>query len=265
MEIWRDRNGAKATIHALVCAFLEFKKRQTAENIVEYVKHISTSCQPSNPDSVHPEKAVHRYPNWEDMSKEERKAVKEKLTVENREVKQKFATCCRRISRSFERREVDVIDLKMTIEALKRIPELASATNVGKIFYIIMHHSSFFNYQLLEDVVRDLGSDEERELLSEYKVNVLKPYLQRSIFEVPFDSISTSASKSSTYCPCLKLLERIDLSAYEVLIIKQDLAELLHLPSLELACLMMAAYILCFLFPKKFTINVSTPLRYMNT
>ena len=207
-----------------------------AENIVGYIKHISTSCQPSNPDSVYPEKAIHRYPNWEDMSEEERKETREKLADENREVKRKFATCCRRISRSFERREVRVTDLKMTIEASKRIPELVSADNVGETFYIIMQHSSFFNYQLLEDVVRDLGSDEERELLSEYKVDVLKPYLQRSIFEVPFDSISTSASKSSTYCPCLKLFERIDLSAYEVLIIKQDLAELLHLPSLELGC-----------------------------
>ena len=251
LELWREKNGAKATIHALVCAFLKLKKRQTAENIVAHVKYISTSCQPSNPDSVHPEKAVHRYPNWEDMSKEERKAVKEKLIVENREVKRKFGTCCRRISRSFERREVRVTDLQMTIEAFKKIPELASAANVGKIFYIIMQHSSFFNYQLLEDVVRDLGSDEERELLSEYKVNVLKLYLQRSIFEVPFDSIATSASKSSTYRPCLKLFERIDLSAYEILIIKQDLAELLHLPSLELACFDDGSIHLVFSIPKE--------------
>ena len=51
------------------------------------------------------------------------------------------------------------------------------------------------------------------------------------------DSVSTFASKSSThYYPCLKLFERIDLSANEIFIIKYDLAKLLQLPSLELAC-----------------------------
>ena len=233
LQLWRNKNGSDATIRDLVCAFLKLKKRQTAENIVAYIKHISTSCQPFNPDSVHPEKAVHRYPNWEDMSKEEREAVKERLIIENHDVKKKHATCFRRILRSFERRKVSVVDLKINVEGLKRLPELDSASTVEEVFYIILQHSSFFNYQLLEDVVEELGNEEEKQLLYEYKNDILKPYLQRSIFEVPLDSISTRASKS--YYPCLKLLEKIDLSANEVIIIKHDLAKLLQLPSLELA------------------------------
>ena len=99
---------------------------------------------------------------------------------------------------------------------------------------------------------RTWAATRKRELLSEYKNrHVLKPYLQRSIFEVPFDSIATSASKSSTFRPCLKLFERIDLSAYEILIIKQDLAELLHLPSLELACFDDGSIHLVFSIPKE--------------
>ena len=253
LEIWREKNGAKATIHALVCAFLELKKWKTADNIVGYIKHISTSCQPSNPDSVHPEKAVHHYPNWEDMSKEEKKAIKEKLADENLEVRRKFATCFRRISRSFERREAIMNDLKMTLNLthLQKLPELASAASVGEIFVILSEHLSFFNYGLLDVIVEDLGTEEEKQLLSEYKNNVLKPYLQRSIFEVPSDSISTSASKSSTYRPCLKLFERVDLSAYEILIIKRNLAKLLHLPSLELACFDDGSIHLVFSIPKE--------------
>ena len=237
LQLWRNKNGSGATIHALVCAFLKLKKRQTAENIVAYMKHISTSCQPSNPDSVHPEKAVHHYPNWADMSKEERKAVKERLIIENRDVKKKHTTCFRRILRSFERRKVSVVNLKINVEGLKRLPELDSASTVEEVFYIILRYSSFFNYQLqlLEDVVEELGNEEEKQLLYEYKNDILKPYLQRSIFEVPLDSISTCAPKSSAYYPCLKLVERIDLSANEVIIIKHDLAKLLQLPSLELA------------------------------
>ena len=94
LELWRGKSGPSATIHALVCAFLKDGDRKAA---VAYVKHISISCQSSNPDSVHPEKAVHRYPNWADMSKEERKAVKERLIIENRDVKKKHTTCFRRI------------------------------------------------------------------------------------------------------------------------------------------------------------------------
>ena len=253
LELWRDRNGAEATIRALVCAFLEFQKGKTAETIVAYVKHISTTCQPSSPDRVHPEKAVHRYPNWTDMSKEERKEMREKLVVENCQVRRKFATCFRRISRSFERRGAIVTDLKMTLNLtfLKKLPELASAASVAEIFVILSEHLSFFNYELLDVIVEDLGSEEEQQLLSEYKNDVLKPYLQKSIFEVPSDSIGTSASKSSTYCPCLKLLERIDLSVNEVLIIKRNLATLLELPSIELACFDDGSIYLVFSIPKE--------------
>ena len=253
LQLWRNKNGSDATIRALVCAFLKFKKRQTAENIVEYIKHISTSCQPSNPDSVHPEKAVHRYPNWEDMSKEERKETREKLADENRQVRRKFATCFRRISRSFERRGAIMNDLKMTLNLthLKKLPELVSAASVGEIFVILSEHLSFFNYELLDVIAEDLGTEEEKQLLSEYKNNVLKPYLQRSIFEVPSDSISTSASEFATYRPCLKLFERVDLSAHEILIIKRNLAKLLHLPSLELACFDDGSIHLVFSIPKE--------------
>ena len=210
LQLWRDKNGTKATIRALVCAFLRFVKRKTAETIVAYIKHISTSCQPSNPDSVHPEKAVHRYPNWEDMTQEERKAIKEALVDENRKVKRNFTIYFRRISRSFERRGAKLNELKMTLNlglATKESSEnIASAKSVDDVFVILSSHSSFFNYQLLEDIVEDLGNEEEQQLLTEYKNEILKPYLNRSIFEVPSDSTATSASKSSTYCLCLKLL-----------------------------------------------------------
>ena len=237
LQLWREKNGASATVRALVVALLKLSRRGTVETIIKHVKHISTSCQPSNPDRVYPEKAVHRYPNWADLSKEERKAIKEKLVIENHIVKKKFSTCFRRILRSFERRKVNLIDLKMNAESFRKLPELSSASSVEEAFYIIFQHSSFYNYQLLEDIVEDddLGNEEEKQLLSEYKYDILKPYLQRSIFEVPFDSIATPASKSSTYRPCLKLLERIDLSANEVLIIKHNLAKLLQISSLELA------------------------------
>ena len=237
LQLWRDKNGPGATMRALVCAFLNVGDREAAEAIVGHVKQISVSCQRSDPDSVHPEKAPHRYPNWSDMSKEEKKATKESLIVENAAVKRKYATCVTRISRSFQRRNADLNELKTNLEAFKISPELASATSVSAVFFIISQNSSFFNYSLLDGIITDLGHEEEQKLLSEYKNDVLKPYLQRSIFEVPSDSIGTYtvASRSSSYFPCLKFVERIDLSAEEVIVIKHDLAVLLELPSLELA------------------------------
>ena len=242
LQLWRKKNGTSATIYALIIAFLKIGDREVAETIVGYIKQIFLSCQQSNLDNVHPEKVAHdqRYRNWEDMSKEERKATKEKLVVENCQVRRKFATCFRRISRSFERRKASVNDLKMTLNLAfkKKLPELVSAANVGEIFVILSEHLSFFNYQLLDTIVDDLGNEEEREILSEYKNDILKPYLQRSIFEVPLDSVATSAHKKSSqtrYYLCLKLVENIDLSGDEIIVIKHNLAKLLQLPSLELA------------------------------
>ena len=240
LKLWKDKNGSRATIHALVHAFLKDNNRDIADTIIGYVKEIVISCQSSDPDSVHPEKAVHRYPNWNDMSKEEKKITKEKLVVENRQVKKKFTTCFRRISQSFERQKTCVSSLKTSVRLLKnsKLPELTSTTSVKEVFFIISQHSSFFNYQLLQDIIEEMKNEEGQWLLSEYKNEVLKPYLQRSIFEVPADSTATSASKSSAYMhACLKFPDKIDLPVSELLIIKNDLAELLKLPSraLELA------------------------------
>lgn len=91
---------------------------------------------------------------------------------------------------------------------VKEISEIASAASVCEIFLILSNHLSFFNYQILEAIVEDLGNEDEQTLWSEYKNNILKPYLQRSIFEVPSDSTATLASKFSSYYPSLKLIEK---------------------------------------------------------
>ena len=234
LELWRTKKGSGATIYSLVDAFLEVDDRKTAEAIVAYIQ-ISISCKKSNPDNVFPEKAVLCYPKWNDMSEEEKKKIKEKLVIENFVVQKKFGMCLREIAESFEKRRVCLSDLKMKLEAFKIPSELASATEVKQIFYIISQHSSFFNFGILEAIVEDLGNEEERQLLSEYKDNVLKPYLQKSIFEIPLDSISTSATKSSHIKLCLKLVDKPDLSANEAILIKHNLSQYLALPSLELA------------------------------
>ena len=260
LQQWKERKGYGATYLSLAQAFLAIDDTSCAECIVSHAKHLSLSQRP-NQGSVFPERAI---PKWDEMSKEEKKQLKKKLVVDIEKVKEKYATCLTEIAFSFQDRGVSIERVQMLL--LSKLPaanpnatssseilsnKIEAATSLSKLFVVLARHTSWFNYQFLEFLIEKLANEVEKAMWSSYKNEDLKPYLKRSLFQVPSNSLSSAATSDAPAVPlCLKLVDDIDLSAKEALVIKDKLSELLEVPELELSSYDVGSVVLVFAIPK---------------
>ena len=62
--------------------------------------------------------------------------------------------------------------------------EIRAASSVARIFTVLRSYISFFNYEIMEHLIKHHGSTEDQKRLEEY-LNAFNAFCQRSIFEVP--------------------------------------------------------------------------------
>ena len=60
--------------------------------------------------------------------------------------------------------------------------ELKAADTIPKVFIVLNDYFSFFNYQVIEYIVKELGTEEDKAVLQRYKEN-FNQYAKRRIFE----------------------------------------------------------------------------------
>ena len=239
---WKRQKGSGATRRSLVKAFIKMEDRETAEKIVRQVKMVCiTHHHQSHPNDVMPDRALQQYPNWEDMEDEEKEKIKENLIEENDEIKRCYAVCLSTLSECYSESPPSLDPIKVALtsyikgSANTALPELKAAESIGQIFIIIAEHSSWFNYRILELAVDRINNEKGTSIFSSYLEDTLKPYLERSIYLVPRKSMSTHSTTSSSYVPCVLVVDGLEgLIAKEVKLIAQKLAKLLQIPSLQL-------------------------------
>lgn len=240
LEEWRNQQGSKATRKALADVFCKMEDNLTVHFIARFIEqydqiHRTTMHHESSVDEVSPERGQN-YPSWNEMERDEKVKTKRALIKENFKVKRAYALSLTKICNAVISDNASTSDIKIALisYAGKIIPDLKLATTIPELFLIIAENTSWFNYNLVELVLEACNSQKGRTLLSEYKSDVLKPYLKRSIFEVPAESFPCFAG-SSSYVLCAKIVDdKIDLSGEEVMEIHDELAELLQIPSLQL-------------------------------
>ena len=52
----------------------------------------------------------------------------------------------------------------------EKLEELRKAESIDDVFYILRHYVSFFNYDIIEHIINELGSTKDCERLQTYKV-----------------------------------------------------------------------------------------------
>ena len=72
---------------------------------------------------------------------------------------------------------------------------LAEAHNVDAIFDILRPHMTFFNYEILEFLIKTIGSNEDKWALQEY-LHEFRCFCRRSVFEVPKSIFGHSSEKA---------------------------------------------------------------------
>ena len=71
--------------------------------------------------------------------------------------------------------------------------ELKAADTILKLFLVLKDYFSFFNYQLIEHIIKAFGTEEDKAKLQRYKED-FNQYAKRRMFECPpeFGSVSTA-------------------------------------------------------------------------
>ena len=158
-----------------------------------------------------PRLRLNSYPYLElgKLDEDDREDLIQKLSHETGEIVESFATLMNETCESLQKNDLQIqtlIRCALSLGAYKSQKvqnplseeherELRNAKTMDDVFIILRPHMSFFNYELLEYIIKRHGSDENRKLLEVYlqKFNV---FCRRKVFEVSPDAIgNTSASK----------------------------------------------------------------------
>lgn len=192
LKAWKRQNGCDATYAILVVTLLKINDRHTAEVIIGYCKkHISSKCQ----------------------------TAKEKENiVENEAIQYQYTSMVTNVCKSFHNCNVNPDQVKVTLLSYRCIPhaerdrkivqdnmypELKSGCTIDEVLVAVAKHSSWYNFRLLEIVINQHGSDEDKQALFSYQNDILKPYLKRSILDVPSEFLASVSGMS--YVPCLMM------------------------------------------------------------
>ena len=131
------------------------------------------------------------------MTSEEREKLRQKLYGESISIMLKFQKLFSATVKSLKERSITVDELLNHIGCLQALKpaykyskrgslssELQKAETVDDIIKIIRDYSSFFNYHMLENIINNLGGEQDRRNLAKYLEEFAK-YAKRKVFECP--------------------------------------------------------------------------------
>ena len=148
-----------------------------------------------------PSASMFPFLNIQGMSVHDIKRLSSKLHRDFQDINEKYADLTADVRKSLESRITPeelshiLMDLRVFTHLHNdsqpmfgdRYKELRSAKNIGEIFEIMRDYGSFFSHNIIEFIVKKLGTDEDKEKLTQYKRD-FHEYCKRHIFECPYFS-----------------------------------------------------------------------------
>ena len=154
----------------------------------------------STPPAAAKSASVFAVLNPHDLSKEEKETLHQKLYADSEDMVYKFQQLFSATSKSLKERNVPAAVLTSHLGCLgsikptfkdsglpplrHQLPGLASAKTVGAVMSVVKDYCSFFNYRMLEHIIDELGSEQDKMNLAKYKEDFAK-YGERHVFECP--------------------------------------------------------------------------------
>ena len=138
------------------------------------------------------------YLNLSGLTHEQQQELKGRLRFESQKIMIRFQELVSAIIKSLKRRCIpldDVVSHVMTLGAFDpvfkepQVPlfrycfqKLKAAETIPKVFLILNDYFSFFNYHIIEHIIKELGTEEDKAELQRYKED-FNQYAKRRIFE----------------------------------------------------------------------------------
>ena len=244
LSIWRERNRDRATCLSLVNIFSKIGHKDIIDSIISNIhqKYISDSATdtytctlPFNPIT---------YPNWKYLSESDKEHIRNKLINEANKVKKCFATTFSGIHKSFVERKVDHNQVIAHVELLQpfeceyqtyfeSLPpddekEKDKTRQISVVFRFFTRKCNWIDYHLLDAVTEIYGSDEDKSAMSTYINKMLWPFLQRSLYEIPPESVGSHSVSPRMYHFILPITEDHIINGQQLQQIKLLLSEKLQ-------------------------------------
>ena len=175
-------------------------------------------------------------PNWNLLTTDEKVKIKEQLISEYQEVQDAYTDLVRSIKKSFEKCNVAPEEILIILRSrnlyVEDIPVTCSLTLNQAFMKLIDGRCTSWCYtHILRITIEQLGSPSDLEELEKYE-SILKPYLKRSIFAIPYGP--ESADNAQLHLKIVKELMASNLSISDITIIRNNLRKLLDVPTLEM-------------------------------
>ena len=138
--------------------------------------------------------------NLKEMSKDEKERLHQRLFAESERMEDRFQELFKATRMSLVERKITVGELLKHLDCLGSIkplykgsellvfgcqlPRLRETENVDNAMSVISSYCSFFNYRIVECIIENLGTDQDKTNLKEYKEEFCV-YAQRHVFECP--------------------------------------------------------------------------------
>ena len=163
------------------------------------------------------------------LSPEQQEELRIRLCVESEDIVREFGHLHSRVYESLCKRNVPVDKLVTHLLSLGAfdpvykgsqkpmlqtiLQELQNAGSIEKVLFVIRDYISFFNYHVIEHIVNELGTDQDRAELQNYQ-KVFGEYSKRRVYECPPDYGSKSSADH------VDLVVKVD-SVYEEITVKE--------------------------------------------
>ena len=134
--------------------------------------------------------------------------------------------------KAFAGNYVRLLGSKEDMERLER------SLNLSDVFFALYPFKSFFNYEVVESIVKEFGSHEDQQLMLEYASQFNK-FCERSVFEVPPNIFHDSDPKPGDKMFSVKLTKQGHALLGDVVAMRRKLANILKIEvvALQLCCI----------------------------
>ena len=187
------------------------------------------------------QKKLFPFLNWASLDEADKIDLEQRLISDTRKMITRFACFISILEKSLEDQGVPLEKVASRVLSLEAFTEdigqkllekkdeeaIQQAKSVPKIFMVLYPYISFFNYEIMEHLVKHHGSPDDHKRLKEY-LTAFSAFCQRSVFEVPPNVYS---SKSRTDCKvfAVKCTERVATTLEGVRGVKGKIADVLGL------------------------------------
>ena len=232
--------------------------------LANYCMHIlksfitTSNSLPNVSDELQIMESKYPFQKWTEMTEMERMALFTELENNVKKIMQSYTSMFFEIKHSFVRK-VDFRDLKMFLEICglvdpDKIADICKSKDVTDLMVIVCEHSSWIYPELLEKLVYELGDQNDQKIVKNYVEEVLKPFLSKSILEMPSQFYNEDPS-SELYPFLLKIpdisIQTEAVRGQDLLQIIRYVAQRLHIPSLKLKSIRAGCVQVELLLPKK--------------